>query len=203
VNRVQLRCGAKPRREIKMRVLVLDDTEKHRQSAEILLADHDLTIVKSYFDAELELRGDVYDAFLGDLNVSAPTHILTDPDAYAGVEMPIGNMLAFVALKFGVKLVAILTDKNRHAHPYAGTFDAFGYRPFKVGDRYVLFGDDKFTAFFDEKTGAYVPQSFLDSDEGKKKYPSLAYPNHKSHQGLVTAKDWGMALIKLVEFQKN
>ena len=187
-----------------MRILVLDDSTAHRFSAPSLLRDHDLTVVSTYEEAEMRLGADKFDAFLGDLMLPASEKTLS-PKAYhfVGEEMPLGTILALLALKHGVKYVAVLTDTNHHMHPASAAFDEFQPRwtgPFAVGDTRILCGGDDFVCYVDEETGAKVDWAFIQADEGKKKYPEIEWRNHR---GLVLAKDWAEALAQLIAGPKK
>ncbi len=181
-----------------MRVLVLDDSAKHRFAAQALIKGHDLKVVGTYDEAERLLGAERFDVFLGDLMLPASSKELSrEANRFAGQEMPLGTILALVALLKGVKYVAVLTDTNHHDHPASAAFDVFRYDrpgPFTVGDARILCAGDKFMCFVDEETGAQVSWDFLQSDEGKKKYPEIGWLNHR---GVVNAKDWARALAEL------
>jgi len=187
-----------------MKILVLDDSAKHQFSAKGLLKGHDLKVVGTYDEAEGLLGAEKFDAFLGDLMLPASSKTLS-PDFYslAGQEMPLGTILALLAMKNGVKYVAVLTDANHHSHPASAAFDVFQPRwtgPFAVGDTRILCGGDDFMCYVDEETGAKVDWAFIQTDEGKKKYPQIEWRNHR---GLVHAKDWAEALARLIAGPKK
>lgn len=187
-----------------MRILVLDDNATHRFSAKSLLKGHDLTVVATYDEAAKLLGEHKFDTFLGDLMLPASKQTLA-PDAYhfVGEEMPLGTILALLALKHGVKYVAVLTDTNHHMHPASAAFDAFNAQwlgPFAVGDSHILCGGNDFMCYIDEEKGTKVDWDFLQTDEGKKQYPEIEW---QTYRGLVRAKDLACALAQLIAGPKK
>lgn len=59
-----------------------------------------------------------------------------------GQEMPLGTILAFLALKYGCKKVAVLTDMNHHRHPASAALDVFDRTRFLIGDASVYLSDN-------------------------------------------------------------
>ncbi|HVX90133.1 MAG TPA: response regulator [Candidatus Paceibacterota bacterium] len=187
-----------------MKILVLDDSEANRKAAAILLKGHDVTIVETYGEEVCRLlnKGNI-DAYLGDLMLPASKETLA-PDAYkfVGQEMPLGTITAFFALKKGVKRVAVLTQTNHHNHPASAATDYLTWGGvFAVGDALVLFGQDQFQTWIDPLAGTEVSYEFLESEEGKKKYP----PAEKwlDFHGLLRVKNWRRALDELMEGVKT
>lgn len=176
-----------------MHILVVDDSDTHRFGASALLKGHELTVVGSYEEAETLLSKQKFDAYLGDLMLPASRKTLS-PDSYhfVGEEMPLGTILAFLALKNGAKYVAVVTDMNHHKHPGSAAFDAFNGRDgaFSVGDARVLC-TNACTTRLDQKTGERVDWQFLETEEGKKKYPPIEW---QVNEGVVRSKDWAYAL---------
>jgi CheY-like chemotaxis protein len=122
----------------KLEILVVDDSDVHRNAASILLADHNPTIVDSFDSANDVLVGK-YDwetrtTYKKEFNV-----VLTDllfpqgrgaMQGYEGLmlknePMAFGFPLVLIAARQGVKHIAIVTDMNHHQHPMAYTFDFF------------------------------------------------------------------------------
>ena len=111
-----------------MKILVIDDSPVHQQSARQTLEGHELTVVSSY-DEALKFMGQsqwenvnprpVFDAVLTDLMMPAGMGLLGgDGMKYVGQEMPMGFGLALLAvLCSGAKLVGVVTDMTRHDHP--------------------------------------------------------------------------------------
>ena len=121
-----------------MKILVFDDTLKHRNAAIAQLGvEHELTVAGTYDEAQLLLAGGYkdyqkiepvrFEAVLVDLLVPASAQQLGgDACRFFGQEMPIGIFIALLgAVKSGAKYVAILTDSNHHQHPASACVDSF------------------------------------------------------------------------------
>lgn len=147
----------------KLNILVIEDSAVHQQAAREQLADHNLTVVGSYDEGQewLTPYGDLYckkarefrkggmndddasaqalqlfkwDVVLIDLMLPASRQALSDEHRHlAGQEMPIGTTLAFLALKQGVKRVAVVTDTNHHHNPASAALDVM-CSSFSIGD---------------------------------------------------------------------
>ncbi len=116
----------------------MDDNEINRNAAVSLLEGHNVTAVSSFARAELALKESTFDVVLSDLLVpveqaGGKAHCWDNPNEvkesfhlWEGMEsqqIPIGMFLAFLALKYGVKYVAVVTDANHHEHPAARSLD--------------------------------------------------------------------------------
>jgi len=114
-----------------------------------------------------------------------------------GQEMPLGSIIALLALNAGIKNVAVVTDKNHHHHPASAAFDCF--RGCKAEGIRILCTNHVGRVRIDEATGEAVDQAFLATEEGKAKYP---YPKGKDwgdRAGLTwSGKDWGLVLKQLL-----
>lgn len=147
----------------KLNILVIEDSAVHQQAAREQLADHNLTVVGSYDEGQewLTPYGDLcckkardfrqggmsdedawaqalklfqWDVVLIDLMLPASGQALSHEHRHlAGQEMPIGTTLAFLALKRGVKMVAVVTDTNHHDNPASAALDVMS-GSFSVGD---------------------------------------------------------------------
>ncbi len=117
-----------------MKILVIDDSSVHQQSARQTLKDHDLTVVGSYDEAVRLMGqdfkvgskyGQVFDAVLTDLMLPAGMGGLGGAGSeFDGQEMPMGFGLALLAVLYsGAKMVAVVTDLNRHVHPASRLLD--------------------------------------------------------------------------------
>ena len=126
-----------------MKVLVIDDTKRHRVSAAQIFTgpEYELTIASSYDEAvkllEVEYSGGgidkngfaikkkelpYWDAVLCDLLMPASGECCASC-SLVGVEMPVGWSLALVAARRGAKFVAVVTDKDHHQHPASAMLD--------------------------------------------------------------------------------
>lgn len=141
-----------------MRVLIVEDNELHIASARKFASEteHQVTIVTNYDQAENELcaQGDrfgrkesepKYDVLLTDLFLPASTTGQGDKSHQR--EMPYGATLVLLAMRSGIKKIALLTDGNHHAHPLIWALDPLGgydAKPFSVGEVKLLFASNGF-----------------------------------------------------------
>jgi len=111
-------------------ILIFDDSKRQIQAAREQFEDLEgftLTVVSSYDEAQKFLKGAKFEIFLTDLLVPAPDNNLGPRGfKYVGEIMPLGAILALVALKNGVPLVGVVTDSNHHDHPASSALDALG-----------------------------------------------------------------------------
>ncbi len=132
-----------------LKILVVEDSEFHQEAARQQLAGHDLTIAKDYAEAHKLLRGRIYaenpsfpqwGIVLVDLMLPASMcGVHGGGESFEGEQMPLGTILAFMALRNGTKKVAVITDTNHHHHPASAALDNFGGRKsFTVGDAKVF-----------------------------------------------------------------
>ena len=230
----------------KLKVLVFDDTELHRQSARLALSgDYDLTVVSTYdeaqeallervdYDNQMEVfferfgdrdpykvgiddslrrtRIDFYcgeakkkatkypdfDIVLTDLLVPASRQAQgTEGQRFVGQEMPLGTIIALLALCAGVKKVAVVTDMNHHNHPASAAFDCF--RTCKAEGFRVICTNRVGSIAIDQVTGEAIDPDFLKSEEGETKYPYLEGKTGGVRKGVAWGgKDWKTILLML------
>lgn len=103
--------------------------------------------------AEAERHYEHFDAVLTDLMMSGNPNGASKKGI--GMELPMGTILALLALKAGVKRVGVVTT-NHHDHVATAAFDAFGYHKplFCVGDAVILCTNDH-SRCRDHKTGEW------------------------------------------------
>lgn len=186
-----------------MKILVFDDTRKHRESANLCLGkEHELTVVGHYDHAqEVLINKGVYgdfDVVMTDLMVPASDQAQgREGERFVGQEMPIGAIIALLAISNGVKKVAVVTDMNHHNHPASAAFDCFrGIGG--VGDVTVLCTNRVEVAYIDSSTGELVEGQFLHSPEGKKKHPYVS-SDSVERQGITRGgKNWKKVLDELL-----
>lgn len=112
---------------------------------------------------------------------------------YLEQEMPLGLVVALLALRNGIKNVAIVSDMNHHTHPVAAAFDYFvgvpsGNEPVKVCGA---------TAFLDETNRRVFDHETLYISEPKRFHRKSELVNgiyEDVFEGLVCVKDWRYAL---------
>ena len=135
-----------------MRILLIEDTELNVKAAQKQLVDHELTICRSFREAEQILAGDKngcwykedaefpFDVVLTDLflppspigTFSLVQHNENEEDVIVrdlpetiekfGEEIPYGVVIALAAMRRGVP-VAIATDGSHHSHPMGWALD--------------------------------------------------------------------------------
>ena len=124
----------------KPRVLVIDDSQVHCQTAKRQLASNYLLTVVTTYRQALDALKQVPDVVLTDLMLPASDETL-GPDAiaaYAGQEMPLGFVIALLAAKAGCARVGVVTDLNHHAHPMSAALDHFN-QPLDINGAKVVF----------------------------------------------------------------
>ncbi|MEN9405485.1 MAG: hypothetical protein RLY47_444 [Candidatus Parcubacteria bacterium] len=232
-----------------MKILVFDDTKKHRDAAVGLLKDHEVVVVGTYDEAQAALLPNFdhqgheaavearigatpkydsvtkeawneywekrklvskelkesfttyhnFDAVLTDLLVPASKQAQGPGGAHlVGQEMPLGSIIALLAISNGVKKVAVVTDANHHNHPASAAFDCFESNEDETpvggaGDVRVLC-TNRSGCTVDELTYEVLSYEYLQTPEGKEKYPQLA---DYSREGTLHVKDWRSALERL------
>lgn len=160
-----------------------------------------------YYNAERRVKKQLvqesvpnFDVVMTDLMVLPSGQAQADKLRFANEEMPLGCTIALLALRRGVKNVAVVTDMNHHKHPASAAFDCFGnYGSVAQGIKVVCTNRVEYV-ILDVKTREIVDQDFMGSDAGKAKYPVLDYRVHKypHREGLFAGKNWGQVLQQLL-----
>jgi len=106
---------------------------------------------EAYYEAQEKFNKEVivcpdFDIVLTDLLVPASAQS-QGPDSmkYVGQEMPLGTIIAFLAIKNGVKHVGVITDASHHSHPASAALDELGGydgEPFGIGNVRILFASN-------------------------------------------------------------
>ena len=137
-----------------------------------------------------------FDIVLTDLLVPASQQAMVgDGLKFVGHEMSLGTTIALLALCGGVKKVAVVTDMNHHNHPGSAAFDCFS--GCKAEGIKIICTNSVGLIKIDEATGKLVEQAFLDTDEGRAKYPYPEGKNYGHRKGLSYGKDWKDVLLQL------
>lgn len=144
-----------------MKVLVIDDTQKHLDAAIQTLEGHDTTVCATHDEAVRCLAGYVdeegnpchgwvsgaqktpclWDAVLCDLLMPVGCNSVNqsyEGKQLIGQEMAVGWSLALSASKAGAKFVAVVTDMNHHNHPASAMLDDFNRHIFNIDGAKVL-----------------------------------------------------------------
>lgn len=132
-----------------------------------------------------------FDAVLTDLMVPASRQAQGDESYHlVGKEMPLGAIIALLAISNGVKKVAVVTDINHHKHPASAAFDCFcGANG--SGEVKVLC-TNRCTCSFDTVSGQKVEPVDWNNKEA-----SAEFERRRDAGELVTVKNWAEALADL------
>ena len=197
-----------------MKILVVDDSERHQESARRLLGEkHDVTIVSNpdeaveklrteYYDREKQAylrRPFPYDAVLLDLLMPATKAAMGDKGMhFVGQLMPYGYSLALFAIQQGAPRVGILTEMNHHEHPMSAALDPLREslgKVMKIGkSRFVLARElsVKLPVLPEKACGKCGGTGDIGTFEGNKPYQCYYCDGSKKESFAV--KDWGKLL---------
>lgn len=204
----------------KLNILVVEDTFKHQQAARLQLADHNVTVVGTYREGNDLLKPttdwEKFEILPKEVSYKERIAACTTQPAWdvvlldqmlpadmcgvngtgqklEGQEMPLGTILALLALKNGCKNVVVVTDANHHHHPASAALDAFGGNErFQIGDANV-FITNYGTAEADAETFELIDG--LDKSTRDKKYP---HDEEMNLIGTVSVKPWKRVLEKVM-----
>jgi CheY-like chemotaxis protein len=124
-----------------MKILVVDDSQKHLAAArEQLVNEHELITLDAYEPAvELLKPGTDIEVLLSDLLMPAePCTLGREGLKFLGHAIPIGLVLMLRAARASVKHVAVITDANHHNHPMSAALDWIA-PAYWCGDEEALF----------------------------------------------------------------
>ena len=192
-----------------MKLLVIDDSTIHQQSArQVLAAEHDLMVVGSHDEAsklihkpygwEKDPDFKYWDAVLCDLLMPAGRNAQgSNGMKYVGVEMPVGWSLAIQAAVNGAKFVAVVTDMNHHDHPASAMLDSLNRKIFTINDAKVLMTNYVNLVGITGTEGACTK---CDGTGKTNREDGSSYDCYHCKGGVAFAqsgKDWGKILKKL------
>lgn len=129
--------AAAPLRSDALRILVIDDTPKHIESAKSGLAGHRLTAVTGYQDAMSVLGSEKFDVVLTDLHLPMSSQTMGEKFRL-GELVPYGVLLMVEAARQGAKHVAVVTDLNHHDDPFSAAFDHYSRFPVQIESAKVV-----------------------------------------------------------------
>lgn len=118
-----------------MRILLVDDSPKHRRAgvADLELLGHEVVALADYTEAYRLTGKEYFDVALLDLLMPAEGMTLGEEGmAFFGEPFPVGYPLAISLALSGIGLVAVATDTNHHNHPASAVMDWFRDSPFLV-----------------------------------------------------------------------
>lgn len=107
-------------------ILVVEDTEKHQDSAREQFKYHKLVLARNYEEGRSALEsGYHYTVLLTDLMMPKGGRETMGPEGmkYIFDLLPLGFPLAFLAAKIKVPYIGIVTDVNHHDHPISAAID--------------------------------------------------------------------------------
>ena len=108
-------------------IFVIEDTEKHQESARHQFKEHTLTVAANYEEGKkfLETAHDRYQVLLTDLMMPKGGMDTMGPEGmkYIFDLLPFGFPLAFLAAKKRIPYIGIVTDVNHHDHPLSAAID--------------------------------------------------------------------------------
>jgi CheY-like chemotaxis protein len=138
-----------------------------------------------------------FDVVLTDLMMPA-SRSAQGPDGmqFVGEQMPVGTFLILLALRAGVKVIGMVTDMNHHNHPASAALDPINRNVIKVGETKIFATNYASSRTFDEKTGEVLTYEYLQTAEGKAKYPA---DKRYHHAGTFEGKGWDSVLKTLIE----
>ena len=137
-----------------MKILLIDDNPGNLEAARDQLNEHEFTLCSSYRAGASKLN---HDPILSDHKYSGFSFkkgepqfdmVLTDlflPTTLIGTggsdfehQQPYGLVLAFTALRRGIKKIAIISNAGHHDHPIIWAMDSLG-EGFSVGETKFIF----------------------------------------------------------------
>lgn len=152
---------------------------------------------RQYYEECME-RATIYpdfDAVLTDLLVPASDQKLGyKGERFAGQEMPLGSIIALLAIHAGIKNVAVVTNMGHHDHPASAALDCFSHGVSKAKGVRLICTNQFNPTWLDEHTGEVIPDDFLESAAGKEKYGSFMM----RHDRVEGGKNWGQILQRLL-----
>lgn len=112
------------------KVLIVDDTQMHIEAAKKQFAgngEYGIMMASSFEEASQLIGKEHFDIAMTDVMMPAPKDGLGREEAkkYSGESMPMGLLVALLALSNDVEKVFLVSDMNHHAHPVAWALDAF------------------------------------------------------------------------------
>ena len=109
-----------------MKILVVDDSRENLMQAEKQLgAEHELHTVSTFSAAKAMLEKESFDMVMTDVFMPGePEGQGREGDQFVGKQIPVGLVVAILALKHNVRHICIVSDTNHHSHPLAWAMDS-------------------------------------------------------------------------------
>jgi len=172
-----------------MNILVVDDKQKHLDSAkETLVEMGELTCVDNYDKViSILIPGCEFDVVLSDLMMPMSHDTLVDRAFDPSAQVPYGFVLALRAASVGVKYCAVVTDTNHHQGAMSAALDKLGIGNGSNSiEGWNCYWDDTLRPnFVVNKTKAFFVHTPFVNDNPEK------------------GKDWGRVLKALISTEKK
>lgn len=125
-----------------MRILLVDDSRKHREAGVVNLTalGHEVVALRDYAEVRKVVERETFGAALLDLLM--PTEGMTlgsEGLEHLGEPFAVGYPLAVYLAAQGIPFVAVATDTNHHNHPASALMDWFGGRVMNINGSRVQF----------------------------------------------------------------
>ena len=125
-----------------MKVLLLDDSVKHRRAGKRQLEalGHEVVAFSDYTEACERAKSDSFDVALIDLLMPAEGMMLgaNALKEHLGKEIGVGFPMLLILSKLGISKIAVATDANHHNHPMSALVDWFERTSMHVNGAHVL-----------------------------------------------------------------
>lgn len=183
-----------------LRILVVDDSPVHRAAAQQQLVGHEVTLAADYAEGQERILIGEFDVVMVDLHL--PSGELWGLNGQHD-SVPVGTILALLAIQRGVKHVGVLTDANHHADFASASLDRHNKKPIQCGNSVLFLENYDCSQWY-----ARSPEGGLTREgqkwEGSKlvRFPidlNLDLPMDVfDKRGLVKVKEWGEFLTQLL-----
>lgn len=124
----------------KLDILVIEDTDKHQESAREQFKDHKLVLARNYEEGRSALEsGYHYNVLLTDLMMpkGGSETMGSEGMKYIFDLLPFGFPLAFLAAKIWTPYIGIVTDVNHHDHPISAAIDPISGAYWRDGSQHL------------------------------------------------------------------
>jgi len=125
-----------------MRILLVDDSRKHREAgvADLTALGHEVVAFRDYAEIREVVKNESFDVALLDLLMPAEGMTLgSEGLAHLGEPFAVGYPLAVYLATQGIPFVAVATDTNHHNHPASALMDWFDGTVINISGSYVQF----------------------------------------------------------------
>lgn len=124
-----------------MRVILVDDSRRHREAgvADLTTHGHKVAAFSDYVEAANAMKRSSFDVALLDLLMPAEGMLLgPEGQKHFGRPFPAGFAMSMFAAQQRIPWIAVATDTNHHDHPASAMLDWFKDQRMQVGDSVVM-----------------------------------------------------------------